>query len=490
MRPVLPVLDDAELFRDLAYVDGAWISAASGKVFEVKNPADGKTLGTVPDMDDGDARRAIHAAQRAQGSWAATAAHERGKILRRLASLMTEHIEDLALLMTLEEGKPLDESRGEISYAASFIDWFAEEARRVYGEIIPPHQTDKRVLVLRQPVGVVGAITPWNFPAAMITRKAGPALAAGCTFIVKPASATPYSALALAELAGRAGVPRGVFNVITGSADKIGRELTTNPLVRKFTFTGSTAVGRQLLAQCAGTIKRISMELGGNAPFIVFDDADMDAAVEGAIASKFRNMGQTCVCANRFYVQQGIYNSFARKLQAAVEKLKVGPGTTTGIDQGPLINEDAVCKVEDHIRDALAKGAKLLTGSGRHSLGGTYFEPTVLTDASQEMKFTREETFGPVAALIPFARDDDAIRMANESEYGLAAYFYARDIGRLWNAAEKIEAGMIGINTGLLSTSIAPFGGIKQSGIGREGARHGIDEYVEMKYLCLGDMPA
>ena len=443
-------------------------------------------LGTVPRCGANETRRAIEAAKKAFPAWAAKPAKERGKILRKWADLMMANAEDLGKLMTAEQGKPLAEAKGEVGYAASFYEWFAEEGRRVYGDMIPSGTPDKRLFALRQPVGVVGAITPWNFPAAMITRKAGAALAAGCTFVVKPAESTPYSALAQAELAIRAGVPPGVFNVITGKASAIGGELTSNPLVAKITFTGSTEIGKLLMSQCASTVKKISLELGGNAPFIVFDDADLDAAVAGALASKYRNTGQTCVCANRLLVQAGVYEAFVAKLTEATKKLRVGPGLDGPTEQGPLIDAKAVAKVEEHIADALAKGAKIALGGKRHSLGGTFFEPTILTGVTPEMKVAREETFGPVAPLFRFATEAEAIRMANDTEFGLAAYFYTRDIARSWRVAEALEYGIVGINTGIISTEEVPFGGWKESGIGREGSRHGILDYTELKYLCMG----
>lgn len=475
-----------EFLKQQCYVNGEWIDADDRATFEVTNPADGSVLGTVPRLGADETRRAIDAAAAAMPTWRALTGKERAAILRRWHDLMIEHTDDLALLMTLEQGKPITESRGEIVYAASFIEWFAEEAKRVYGDVIPGHQPDKRIIVLKEPVGVVAAITPWNFPAAMITRKAGPALAAGCTFVIKPASATPFSALALAVLAGQAGIPPGVFNVVTGSAAAIGRELTANPTVRKITFTGSTEIGKQLLAEAAATVKKVSMELGGNAPFIVFDDADLDAAVEGAMQSKYRNSGQTCVCTNRIYVQADIYDAFVEQLSAAVAELKVGPGTEEGVQQGPLIDLAAVEKVEEHIADALEKGARVVTGGKRHALGGSFFEPTVVADATPDMLAAREETFGPLAPVFKFDTDEEAIRLANATEFGLAAYLYGRDIIRVWRAAEGIESGMIGINTGLISTEVAPFGGVKQSGIGREGSKYGIEEFLETKYLCFG----
>jgi succinate-semialdehyde dehydrogenase/glutarate-semialdehyde dehydrogenase len=479
-------LNDTNLLREQAYVDGAWIGADEGGTIAVDNPATGARLGSIPNMGAGETRRAIAAAAAAQAAWAARTAKDRAGVLRRWFDLMLANQEDLAVLMTAEQGKPLAESKGEIAYAASFIEWFAEEAKRLYGDVIPGHQVDKRILVLRQPVGVVAAITPWNFPAAMITRKAAPALAAGCTFVCKPATQTPYSALALAELADRAGVPKGVFNIVTGKATAIGGEMTGNPLVRKLTFTGSTEIGKKLMAQCAGTMKKISMELGGNAPFIVFDDADLDAAVQGAIASKFRNTGQTCVCANRLLIQAGVYDEFSRKLVAAVATLKVGDGLAGVTEQGPLIDANAVAKVEEHIADALAKGAKIALGGKRHVLGRTFFEPTILTDVTPAMAVAREETFGPVAPLFRFTTEAQAIAMANDTEFGLAAYVYTRDLARSWRVSEAIEYGIVGVNTGIISTEVAPFGGVKESGTGREGSKYGILDYTEIKYVCVG----
>jgi succinate-semialdehyde dehydrogenase/glutarate-semialdehyde dehydrogenase len=479
-------LRDPDLLRTRAYIAGKWQDAASGATRAVVNPATRETIGTVPDMGALEARRAVEAAAQAFPAWAARTAKERAAVMRRWYELMMANQEDLATLMTAEQGKPLAESKGEIAYAAAFIEWFAEEGKRLYGDVIPGHQADKRIIVLRQPVGVVAAITPWNFPAAMITRKVAPALAAGCTVVVKPASQTPYSALALAALAARAGVPAGVLNVITGGAAAIGAELTANPTVRKLSFTGSTSVGKQLMAQCAGTLKKLSLELGGNAPFIVFDDADLDAAVLGAIASKFRNTGQTCVCANRLLVQAGVYEDFTRKLVHAVAQLKVGDGLEGPTDQGPLIDTHALAKVEQHLADAAAKGARIVQGGHRHSLGGTFFEPTVLTQATPAMLLAREETFGPVAPLFRFETEADAIRMANDTEFGLACYFYTRDLARSWRVAEALEYGIVGLNTGLISTEVAPFGGIKESGTGREGSRYGILDYTEIKYLCVG----
>lgn len=483
-----PPLRDPKLFRQQCYVDGQWVDADSGKTVEVTNPADGSVIGTVPNMGAAETRRAIEAAAQAYSAWRRKSAKERGQMLRRWYDLILANQEDLAILMTVEQGKPLAESRGEIGYAASFIDWFAEEARRVYGETIPSPLGDRRIVVTKEPVGVVAAITPWNFPAAMITRKAGPALAAGCPMIVRPATATPYSAFAMAELAGRAGIPKGVLQVITGSAREVGGELTGNPTVRKLTFTGSTEVGKQLLAQCAGTVKKVSMELGGNAPFIVFDDADIDAAIVGAMHSKYRNMGQTCVCANRFLVQDGVYEAFAGKLGAAAKKLKVLPGLEDGSEQGPLIDMAAVEKVEEHIKDAVSKGARIVTGGKRHALGGTFFEPTVLAGVNTQMKVAREETFGPVAPLFRFKDEAEAIRLANDTEYGLAAYFYSRDVGRVWRVAEGLEYGIVGINVGIISAAEAPFGGMKESGIGREGSHHGMEEFLEVKYHCVGGL--
>ncbi|MCP4995997.1 MAG: NADP-dependent succinate-semialdehyde dehydrogenase [Gammaproteobacteria bacterium] len=478
-------LKDSALFHQQAYINGQWVDADDGGVFDVLNPANLEKLGTTPKMGAVDTRRAIEAAEAAWPAWRGVTAGERGAILRRWYELMLEHQEDLAQLMTAEQGKPLAEARGEVAYAASFIDWFAEEGKRIYGDTIPQHQADKRILVLKQPVGVCAAITPWNFPAAMITRKAGAALAAGCTLVIKPAEDTPYSAFALCELAERAGIPAGVFNVISGDPVEIGRELTDNPIVRKLSFTGSTQVGRLLMAQSAPNLKRLSLELGGNAPFIVFDDADLDAAVEGAMASKYRNSGQTCVCTNRFLVQDGIYDEFAERLAEAVAGLKPGEGTETDVDQGPLINQAAVEKVEAHIADAISKGAKLAAGGHRHSLGGTFFEPTLLTDVSSSMLVASEETFGPVAPLFRFHEEAEAITMANDTEYGLAAYFYSQNLGRVWRVSEALEYGMVGVNAGILSTAVAPFGGVKQSGVGREGSRYGLDEYLEMKYICM-----
>ena len=481
-----PALTDPDLFRELCYVDGQWIGADSGETQEVNNPASGDVMGTVPKMGAEETRRAIEAAERAWPAWRAKTAKERATVLRRWFELMMENQDDLAVLMTMEQGKPLAEAKGEIAYGASFIEWFAEEGKRIYGDTIPQHQADKRIVVIKQPVGVVAAITPWNFPNAMITRKCGPALAAGCPVVVKPASQTPYSALALAELGARAGLPKGVLNVVTGSASAIGGEMTSNPIVRKLSFTGSTEIGKLLMQQSAATVKKVSMELGGNAPFIVFDDADLDAAVEGAMLCKFRNTGQTCVCANRILVQDSVYDAFAEKLAAAVAKLKVGNGLEAGISQGPLIDLAAVEKVEEHVADATEKGARVVSGGKRHALGGSFYEPTILAEVTTEMKVTTEETFGPVAPLFRFETEDQAVAMANDTEFGLASYFYARDLGRVWRVGEALESGIVGINTGIISTEVAPFGGVKESGLGREGSKYGLDEFLEVKYLCMG----
>ena len=477
-------LQDARLFRQAAYIDGAWIDAVA--TIAVDNPATSDIVGTVPRLGRVETRQAIEAVARAFPAWRRKPAKERAAVLRRWFELMLAHQEDLARLMTTEQGKPLTESRGEVAYAASFLEWFGEEAKRVYGDTIPAPQADKRILVTKEPIGVVACITPWNFPLAMITRKAGPAIAAGCTVVLKPASQTPFSALALAELAERAGLPKGVLNVITGSAADIGAELTSHPTVRKLSFTGSTEIGRVLMAQCAGTIKKLSLELGGNAPFIVFDDADLDAAVEGAIQSKYRNTGQTCVCANRLLVQESVYDAFAAKLATAVATLTPAPGLEAGATQGPLIDDRAVEKVESHIADALAKGATIALGGRRHARGGRFFEPTILTNVTPAMAIAREETFGPVAPLFRFSSEADAIALANDTEFGLAAYFYGRDVGRIFRVAEALEYGIVGVNTGLISTEVAPFGGVKESGLGREGSKYGIEEFLEIKYLCLG----
>jgi len=478
-------LQDRTLFRQACYIDGKWVETAGAEI-KVDDPATGEIIGSVPKMGAAQTRQAIDAAARAFPAWRKRTAKERANILRRWFDLMMSNQEDLARLMTLEQGKPLAESRGEVAYAAAFLEWFGEEAKRIYGDTIPAHQPDKRIVVVKEPIGVVACITPWNFPLAMITRKAGPALAAGSTVVLKPASQTPFSALALAELAERAGVPKGVFNVITGSASEIGGELSSNPTVRKLSFTGSTEIGKLLMAQCSGTVKKLSLELGGNAPFIVFDDADLDAAVEGALASKYRNTGQTCVCTNRFLVQDTIHDAFAEKLSKAVKGLKPAPGFEPGATQGPLIDENAVEKVEEHIRDATSKGASVLVGGRRHSLGGRFFEPTILTGVTPAMAIASEETFGPVAPLFRFKTEVDAIALANDTQFGLAAYFYGRDIGRVWRVAEALEYGIVGINTGLISTEVAPFGGVKESGLGREGSKYGIEEFIEIKYLCFG----
>jgi succinate-semialdehyde dehydrogenase / glutarate-semialdehyde dehydrogenase len=481
-------LRDPDLLRRQAYIGGRWCDAESGGTLEVHNPATGEILATVPMMGANETWRAIEAAKDAFAAWGRRPAKERSAFLRKWHDLIIANIDDLGALMTAEQGKPLAEAKGEVAYAASFIEWFAEEAKRVYGDTIPSPWPDRRLVVIKQPIGVCAAITPWNFPAAMITRKAGPALASGCTMVAKPAESTPLSALALAVLSERAGIPAGVFNVITGDAKEIGGEMTSNPDVQKITFTGSTEVGRLLMRQSASTIKKLSLELGGNAPFIVFNDADLDAAVEGAIISKYRNAGQTCVCANRLYVQDGVYEEFAEKLAAAVAKLKVGNGFEPDVVQGPLIDFGAVEKIEDHIKDALSKGGHVLLGGKRHALGGTFFEPTVLTEITSQMKVAKEETFGPLAPLFRFGTDEEAIQMANDTEFGLASYFYSRDVGRIWRAAEALECGIVGINTGLISNEVAPFGGVKQSGLGREGSHYGIDDFVETKYLCFGGL--
>ncbi|HAB01749.1 MAG TPA: NADP-dependent succinate-semialdehyde dehydrogenase I [Pseudomonas sp.] len=476
-------LKDAQLFRQQAFINGEWLDADSGQTINVTNPATGEVIGTVPKMGTAETRRAIEAADKALPAWRALTAKERSTKLRRWFELMIENQDDLARLMTTEQGKPLAEAKGEIAYAASFIEWFAEEAKRVYGDTIPGHQPDKRLIVIKQPIGVTAAITPWNFPAAMITRKAGPALAAGCTMVLKPASQTPYSALALVELANRAGIPAGVLSVVTGSAGEVGGELTGNALVRKLSFTGSTEIGRQLMQECAKDIKKVSLELGGNAPFIVFDDADLDKAVEGAIISKYRNNGQTCVCANRIYVQDGVYDAFAQKLAAAVAKLKIGNGLEEGTTTGPLIDGKAVAKVQEHIEDAVGKGAKVL--SGGKLIEGNFFEPTILVDVPKTAAVAKEETFGPLAPLFRFKDEAEVIAMSNDTEFGLASYFYARDMSRVFRVAEALEYGMVGINTGLISNEVAPFGGIKASGLGREGSKYGIEDYLEIKYLCI-----
>lgn len=482
-------LNEPSLLRSQAYVNGEWVDADSGETFIVTNPADGSQVGEVPQLSDVETRRAIEAASAAWPGWRNRTAKDRAAILRRWFDLLVKHKDDLAAIMTAEQGKPLAESNGEVLYGASFIEWFAEEGKRVYGDVIPTHMNDRRIVVLKQPVGVVAAITPWNFPNAMITRKAAPALAAGCTFVAKPASETPLSALALCVLAEEAGIPPGVFNVLTSThAAEVGEELTGNPLVRKFSFTGSTAIGKLLIKQCASTVKRVSMELGGNAPFIVFDDADIDAAVQGAIISKYRNAGQTCVCANRLYVQDGVYEEFVNKFTAAVAEMKVGRGDEAGVSVGPLISSSAIDKVEDLLQDAADKGADITLGGARHELGALFFEPTVVSGATQDMAFAREEIFGPVAPIFRFEKDEDVVEMANATEYGLASYFYARDIGRIWKVAEALEYGMVCINDGILSTEVAPFGGVKESGTGREGSKYGIEEFLEIKYLTLAGL--
>ncbi|WP_454773058.1 NADP-dependent succinate-semialdehyde dehydrogenase [Janthinobacterium tructae] len=479
-------LKDPTLLRHQAYVNGAWADADGGQTINVSNPATGEHIGTVPLMGAAETRRAIEAANAAWPAWRKKTAKERAAVLRRWHDLILENADDLALIMTTEQGKPLPEAKGEVLFGASFIEWFAEEGKRVAGDTLQSPWPDRRLVITKEPIGVCAAITPWNFPAAMITRKVGPALAAGCPMVLKPAEATPFSALALAVLAERAGVPAGVFSIVTGAPKDIGGEMTSNPIVRKLTFTGSTQVGRLLAEQCAPTIKKLSLELGGNAPFIVFDDADLDAAVEGAIASKYRNAGQTCVCANRLYVQDSVYDAFAEKLVAAVAKLKVGNGIEAGVTQGPLIDAKAVAKVEEHVADALAKGGRLLAGGKRHALGNGFFEPTIIADVTNDMRVATEETFGPLAPLFRFKTDDEVIALANNTEFGLAAYFYSRDIGRIWRVAEGLETGMVGVNTGLISNEIAPFGGVKQSGLGREGSTYGIEDYLVIKYICMG----
>jgi succinate-semialdehyde dehydrogenase / glutarate-semialdehyde dehydrogenase len=479
-------LEDSSLLRQQCYVDSQWIGADDGGSMPVVDPATGALVGSVPVFHAAETKRAIDAANRALPAWRAKTAKERSAILRKWHDLMQANAGDLARILTAEQGKPLAEAKGEIAIAAAYVEWFAEEAKRVYGDVIPTMANDRRLVVVKEPVGVCAAITPWNFPSAMITRKVSPALAAGCTVVIKPAEATPFSAFALAELAGRAGFPPGVLNMATGDAQSIGAEMCANPVVRKISFTGSTEVGRLLMKQAAPTIKKISLELGGNAPFIVFDDADLDAAAEGAIVSKYRNAGQTCVCANRFFVHEKVYDAFAQKLAVKVGALKVGRGTETGVTQGPLINADAVAKVEEHLADAKARGAKIAIGGARHALGGTFYEPTVLTGVTPDMQIFREETFGPVAPLIAFKDDGEVIELANRSEFGLASYFYSRDIGRIWRVAEALEFGMVGVNTGLITTEVAPFGGMKQSGLGREGSKYGIEEFVEVKYICFG----
>jgi len=485
-RTAPPKLKDSALFRDRCFIDGQWVEADSRARIQVDNPADGSIVGSVPDMGTAETKRAIAAAQAALPAWRALPAKERSAILRKWFDLMVANADDLALLLTTEQGKPVAEAKGEIAYGASFVEWFAEEAKRVYGDVIPSPTNDKRLVVLKQPIGVVGAITPWNFPNAMITRKVSPALAVGCTVVLKPAEQTPFSALALAELAVRAGIPKGVLNIVTGDAPAIGKELCTNPAVRKITFTGSTEVGRILMRQSADQIKKLGLELGGNAPFIVFDDADLDAAAAGAIVSKYRNNGQTCVCANRIYVQDAVYDAFAAKLAEKVKALKVANGTEPGAVLGPLIDDAAIAKVEEHVADAKAKGAKVLLGGKRHALGGRFFEPTILTEVTNAMRVSKEETFGPVAPLYRFKDEAEVIAQANETEFGLASYFYARDFARVWRVAEALETGIVGVNTGLISTEVAPFGGMKQSGVGREGSKYGIEDFVEIKYVSMG----
>ncbi len=478
-------LNDPTLLREDVFIDGQWYPANNGQTLDVMNPATGELLGKLPRCGVEETRRAIQAAEAAWPEWKRRTAQERSRLIRCWGDLIMENQEDLALIMTSEQGKPLSEARGEIAYAASFLEWFAEEGKRTYGDVIPQTINDQRIVVVKEPVGVVAAITPWNFPSAMITRKAGPALAVGCTMVVKPATATPLSALALAELSLRAGIPRGVFNVITGSAGAIGGEITSNPAVRKLTFTGSTEIGKQLMRDCAGTMKKVSMELGGNAPFIIFDDADIDAAVQGALVSKYRNTGQTCVCTNRFLAQSGVYDDFCRKLADAVVAMPVGNGAEPGVLQGPLIDSTALARVEELVADALAKGGRLITGGKPHTLGGTYYEPTVIADATSQMRVAAEEIFGPLAPVFRFNTEEEAIRMANDTEFGLAAYFYTRDLARTWRVGEALEYGMIGINTGLISNTVAPFGGVKESGNGREGSKYGVDDYLEIKYLCM-----
>ena len=479
-------MKDASLFRQQVYINGKWSDADSGETNEITNPANGEVLGTVPNCGADEAKRAIEAANTAWPDWSSKTAKERAVILRRWYELMIENQEDLARIMTAEQGKPLTESRGEIAYAASFLEWFGEEGKRIYGDTIPSHAPDKRIVVIMQPIGVTVAITPWNFPAAMITRKAAPALAAGCPMVIKPAPDTPFSAFALCELAERAGVPPGIISTITGDAVEIGGEFTSNPIVRKLTFTGSTGVGKLLMKQCSGTVKKLALELGGNAPFIVFDDADLEAAIPGALASKFRNAGQTCVCANRILVQSKVYDKFCGMLADAAKNIKVADGFEDGAQQGPLINEAAVEKVESHVKDALSKGAKLLAGGKKHQLGGTFYEPTVLSGVTKEMLVAKEETFGPMAPIFKFETEEEAIDLANDTEFGLAAYFYSRDIGRIWRVSEGLEYGIVGVNEGIISTEVAPFGGVKESGTGREGSKYGIEDYLEIKYICMG----
>jgi len=485
----IPRLKDSDLLRSQCLINGQWLDQADRNTCDVSNPASGERIGTVPDLGASETREAIDAASAALPAWAKKTAKERAQILRRMCELMLEHQDDLARILTAEQGKPLAEAKGEIAYSASFLEWFGEEAKRMYGDVIPGHATDKRIMVLRQPIGVVAMITPWNFPSAMLARKIGPALAAGYTVVCKPALQTPYSALAFGVIAERAGVPAGVVNIVTGhSSTEIGQVMTSHPHVRKLSFTGSTGVGKKLMAQCADGMKRVSLELGGNAPFIVFEDADLDAAVDGAIASKYRNTGQTCVCANRLFVQASVYDAFAQKLAAAVAKLRIGDGLKGVTEQGPLIDDKALAKVEEHVADALAKGARVLCGGKRHSLGGNFYEPTLLADVTTDMLISREETFGPVAPLFRFESEVEVIAMANDTEFGLAGYFYTRDLARSWRIAEALECGIIGVNTGIISTEVAPFGGIKQSGSGREGSRYGLNDYTELKYVCIGEV--
>ncbi len=480
------MLNDPSLLCERAFVAGEWVAADDGKTFEVSNPARGDVLCSVPDLGNAEIKRAIDAAYLAQKEWAAKTGKERAAVLRAWNDLMIANADDLGMILTAEMGKPLAEAKGEVIYGASFVEWFAEEAKRIYGEMIPGHQPDKRIMVIKQPVGVAASITPWNFPNAMIARKVAPALAVGCGFVARPATETPLSALSMALLAERAGVPKGLFSVVTSkSSSMVGKEFCDNPKVRKLTFTGSTEVGRILMRQGADQIMKMSMELGGNAPFIVFDDADLDAAVEGAMISKYRNNGQTCVCANRIYVQSGVYDEFSKKLAAAVSKMTVGDGLEAGVGTGPLINQDAIAKVEEHIADATSKGASVIAGGARHALGGLFFEPTILTDVTKDMMVTHDETFGPVAPLFKFEDEADVIEQANDTIFGLASYFYARDLSRVYRVAEALEYGMVGVNTGLISTEVAPFGGVKQSGIGREGSSHGVEDYLEMKYICM-----
>ena len=486
---IMLALKDPSLFKQQCYLNGAWVDAPAGtETTTVTNPATGEVIGHVPRMGRDAAAQAINDANASWKAWRNKTAKERSAILRKWFELMVANADDLALILTTEQGKPLAEAKGEILYSASFIEWFSEEGKRIYGDTIPTVAMDKRIMVTKEPIGVCVAITPWNFPSAMITRKAAPALAAGCPMIVRPADLTPFSALAMAELAHRAGVPAGVFQVITGRSTELGAEFTENPVVRKLTFTGSTEVGRKLMAQCAPTIKKLSLELGGNAPFIVFDDADLDAAVEGAIASKYRNAGQTCVCANRLYVQSGVYDEFAKKLAAAVAKLHVGNGVDAGVTTGPMIEEKAVQKVEEHIADATSKGASVILGGKRHTLGHSFFEPTILTNVTQQMLVAREETFGPLAPLFKFETEEEVIQYANDTEFGLASYFYSRDIGRIFRVSEALEYGMVGVNSGLISNEVAPFGGVKQSGLGREGSKYGIEDYLVIKYTCLAGL--